>query len=104
MTEQTNETTKISELQAKKSVRRANPKRQWGQSYRNMDSLFHFRQFAGDLVDMYAQYIEQRMPIPPGKGRGSRVQYPHVEAAFTQLSNVIRTHMLNELKGGGEEE
>tara|TARA_Y100001937_G_scaffold103165_1_gene142143 strand:- start:308 stop:832 length:525 start_codon:yes stop_codon:yes gene_type:complete len=87
--------TKISELQAKKAVRKANPERQWGNSHGQ--SLTKFRAKAGELVDLFALYIEQRMPVPPNSGRGCRVQLPHVEMAFGRMYQAMRQFMDDEL-------
>ena len=87
--------TKISELQAKKAVRKANPERQWGNSHGQ--SLTKFRAKAGELVDLFALYIEQRMPLPPNSGRGCRVQLPHVEMAFGRMYQAMRQFMDDEL-------
>jgi len=89
------ERTKISELQAKKAVRKANPERQWGNSHGQ--SLTKFRAKAGELVDLFALYIEQRMPMPPNSGRGCRVQLPHVEMAFGRMYQAMRQFMDEEL-------
>tara|TARA_R100001510_G_C7640014_1_gene197725 strand:+ start:180 stop:701 length:522 start_codon:yes stop_codon:yes gene_type:complete len=89
------ERTKISELQAKKAVRKANPERQWGNSHGQ--SLTKFRAKAGELVDLFALYIEQRMPMPPNSGRGCRVQLPHVEIAFGKMYQAMRQFMDDEL-------
>ena len=89
------ERTKISELQAKKAVRKANPERQWGNSHGQ--SLTKFRAKAGELVDLFALYIEQRMPVPPNSGRGCRVQLPHVEMAFGRMYQAMRQFMDDEL-------
>jgi len=98
------ERTKISELQAKKAVRKANPERQWGNSHGQ--SLTKFRAKAGELVDLFALYIEQRMPLPPNTGRGCRVQLPHVEMAFGRMNQAMRQFMDEEAntKKGEEEE
>ena len=55
--------TKISELQAKKALRNANPKRQYGYG-----AVSKFKINAGKMVDLMAIYIEQLMPLPPNSG------------------------------------
>lgn len=100
MTEKTN----ISEAAAKKAARKANPERQWGNSHGQ--SLTKFRIKAGELVDLFAEYIEQRMPLPPNTGKGCRVQLPHVEIAFGRMYQAMRQFMDKEenTKKGEEEE
>ena len=93
MTEKTN----ISEAAAKKAARKANPERQWGNSHGQ--SLTKFRIKAGELVDLFAEYIEQRMPLPPNTGKGCRVQLPHVEIAFGKFYQAMREFMDDEKKG-----
>ena len=68
--------TKISELQAKKALRNANPKRQYGYG-----AVSKFKINAGKM--------EQRMPLPPNSGKGCRVQPHHVESYFAEIENAI---------------
>jgi hypothetical protein len=77
--------TKISELQAKKAVRNANPKRQYGYG-----AITEFKVSAGKMVDLMAVYVEQRMPLPPNSGKGCRVQPKHIENCFNEIENAIR--------------
>ena len=49
------------------------------------------------MVDLFALYIEQRMPLPPNSGRGCRVQLPHVEMAFGRMYQAMRQFMDDEL-------
>ena len=76
--------TRISELQAKKALRKANPKRQYGYG-----AVSKFKVSAGKMVDFMALYIEQRMPLPPNSGKGCRVQPHHIENYFNEIENAL---------------
>ena len=91
--------TKISELQAKKAVRNANPKRQYGYG-----AVSKFKVSAGKMVDLMAIYVEQRMPLPPNSGKGCRVQPHHVEKCFAEIENAIMKLFLPSPQENGEEE
>ena len=60
---------RISDVQAKKAVRKANSKRQYG-----MVLLKMFVACSTELIDLYAEIIEKSMLVAPGKGKGCRVQ------------------------------
>jgi len=91
--------TKISELQAKKAVRNANPKRQYGYG-----AITKFKMSAGRMVDLMAVYVEQRMPLPPNSGKGCRVQPEHIEKCFNEIENAIMRLFLPSNLEKGEEE
>lgn len=85
--------TKISELQAKRALRNANPKRQYGYG-----AVSKFKVNAGKMVDLMAIYIEQRMPLPPNSGKGCRVQPHHIESYFAEIENAIMKLFLPKIK------
>ena len=58
---------RISEVQAKKSLKKANEDRQYGHG-----SVELFINCSADLMDLFAQYLESQMTVPPRKGAGSR--------------------------------
>jgi len=79
---------RISEVQAKNAVRKANQDRQYGNG-----AIGRFVRHSSDLVDLFALIIERDMPVPPGKGRGCRVQTHHIDMAYLK----VQTAMLNML-------
>ena len=70
----------ISERDAKKVVKKPNPRRQWGNS--EGDSIDKFRVCCGDIIELFAIYLEKTMKKEPNTGEGCRVQYNHVEMQF----------------------
>ena len=79
---------RISEVQAKKSVRKANKERQYGQG-----ALPKFITCSSKIVDLFAKFVEQEMTIPAGGGRGCRVQPNHVELCYGKFYQAIREFM-----------
>ena len=86
---------RISEVQAKKSLKKANEDRQYGHG-----SVDLFIRCSADLMDLFAQYLESQMTVPPRKGAGSRVQKLHVELAYGRFYKALRDFMDKE----GEED
>ena len=86
---------RISDVQAKKSARKANTKRQYGYGAVN-----RFVTHASALVDLFALIVEKDMKVAPGEGRGCRVQTEHLDSSFlkvqTALMNIIMEGMTNE--------
>lgn len=80
---------RISDVQAKKSARAANPKRQYGSG-----AVGRFVTHASSLVDLYALYVEKSMDVAPGKGRGCRVQTYHLDIAFAKMQSLMNELIL----------
>ena len=93
--------TRISEVQAKNALRKANPDRQY--SY---GSVPKFMTFSGRLVDLFAFHVERRMKKPANSGRGCRVPPEHIEICFAELQSKIYELILQTEKSlyGDEEE
>ena len=79
---------RISEVQAKKSLRSANEERQYG-----MGAVPRFIGCAGKIVDLFAIFVEQQMTVPPKGGRGCRVQKEHIDLAFGKFYQAMREFM-----------
>jgi len=92
---------RVSDVQAKKSVRKANPDRQYGN--KDGDALAHFATCSGKLMDLLAQYIEDEMKVEPKGGAGCRVQRKDVSDAYGRMYVAIREFMDNEKKGEEDE-
>lgn len=85
---------RVSEVQAKISLRAANEDRQYGQG-----AVPRFGNCAGKIIDLFAQYVEDSMTVPPKGGRGCRVQKEHVQLCFGNFYQAMREFMDNEKKG-----
>ena len=90
--------TKISIKEIKKTVRKVNPNRQYGSSWRNQNAYNGLALMSGKLVDLFAQYVEEQMVIPPKSGEGCRVQYDHVERCFGKMREAVEKFMAEERK------
>jgi|14_taG_2_1085336.scaffolds.fasta_scaffold19117_5 hypothetical protein len=75
---------RISVVQAKKAVRKANPKRQYGYGAIDM-----FVACSTELIDLYAEIIEKSMLVAPGQGKGCRVQSRDAELIFGRMMNYL---------------
>ena len=89
---------RISEVQMKKSVRKANKWRQY-----EMGALTAHRKCATDLVDLWSSFVELNMKVPARHGRGSRITKEHINNCYSKFQNIILKAML-ELPKGDEEE
>ena len=76
---------RISVVQAKKAVRKANPSRQYGHG-----AIEKFVYCSSELIDKYAEIIERSMLVAPGHGKGCRVQKDFVELIFGRMERVLR--------------
>lgn len=65
---------RVSEVQAKKSLRSANNERSYGKG-----AVDKYIVVASDIMDLFAEFVEQEMKVAPKSGRGSRVQPIHIE-------------------------
>tara|TARA_R110001606_G_C15329137_1_gene645370 strand:- start:838 stop:1134 length:297 start_codon:yes stop_codon:yes gene_type:complete len=72
--------TRISYVQARNALRKANPNRQY---YDQSD--VHFQIKCGELIDMFATYVEVRMEVPSNSGRNCGVQKNHIENCFSSI-------------------
>ena len=79
---------RMSEVQAKKSLRSANPDRQYG-----MGAVQRYITCGSKIMDLFAKYVEQEMKIPPKSGRGCRVQPEHIERCFGKFYQAMREFM-----------
>tara|TARA_R100001369_G_scaffold92241_1_gene136370 strand:+ start:1027 stop:1293 length:267 start_codon:yes stop_codon:yes gene_type:complete len=80
---------RISEVQTKVSIRKANINRSYGNG-----SIGRFQKYSGDLVDLFAAYVEMQMPLPPNSGRGCRVQPDHIDACWGRFQTSLMQLML----------
>lgn len=85
---------RVSDVQSKISLRAANEDRQYGQG-----AVPRFGNCAGKIIDLFAQYVEDSMTVPPKGGRGCRVQKEHVQLCFGNFYQAMREFMDNEKKG-----
>lgn len=85
---------RLSEKDARASLRKANPNRQYGST--NGNSVTGFQYKASAIVDKFAQYIEEQMLYRPNTGHGCRVQRHHVEACYFKFNRVIDKFMQEE--------
>tara|TARA_R110000751_G_scaffold57476_5_gene121869 strand:- start:1967 stop:2269 length:303 start_codon:yes stop_codon:yes gene_type:complete len=92
---------RMSKEAAKKSIRKANPERQYG----NLDNdcaVDRFNIECSKIIDLCAEYIESEMKTAPKTGRGCRVQSKHVQLCCHKLKDVIDNFMKEEKKGDEE--
>tara|TARA_R110000772_G_scaffold128180_3_gene235766 strand:- start:3627 stop:3947 length:321 start_codon:yes stop_codon:yes gene_type:complete len=82
---------RIAESQAKKSLRKANDKRQYGNG-----SIPRFQYKASAIIDLFALYVDEQMILAPNSGKGCRVQTHHIETAFMKFSQEMDRFMLRE--------
>jgi hypothetical protein len=79
---------RMSETQAKKSLRSANSKRQY-----SIGTVPKFGICSGKIMDLFAEFIEQNMTIPPNGGRGCRISKEHIELCFGKFYQGMREFM-----------
>ncbi len=79
---------RVSEVQSKKSLRSANKDRQYGHG-----AVPRFGTNAGKIIDLFAQYVEDSMTVPPKGGRGCRVQKEHIDLCFGKFYQAMREFM-----------
>jgi len=90
---------RISILQVKKALRKANPDRQYGYG-----APEKFRSKASELVDLLALYVETKMVLPPRSGKGCRVQPHHIDEYFVDIQKMMYEAILNASLSKGDEE
>tara|TARA_R110002020_G_scaffold53057_2_gene148713 strand:- start:9844 stop:10107 length:264 start_codon:yes stop_codon:yes gene_type:complete len=79
---------RVSEVQSKISLRKANKDRQYGNG-----SVSKFGVSAGKIIDLFATYVESEMKVPPNGGRGCRVQKEHIDLCFGKFYQAMREFM-----------
>jgi len=79
---------RISEVQAKKSLRSANKERQYGSG-----AVPRYIVAGSKIMDLFAVYVEQEMEVPVKGGRGSRVQKEHIDLCFGKFYQAMREFM-----------
>ena len=84
---------RVSDVQSKKSLRAANEDRQYGNN-----AVPRFGTCAGKIIDLFAQYVEDSMTVPPKGGRGCRVQKEHIDLCFGKFYQAMREFMDSEQK------
>jgi hypothetical protein len=84
---------RVSDVQSKKSLRTANEDRQYGNN-----AVPRFGTCAGKIIDLFAQYVEDSMTVPPKGGRGCRVQKEHIDLCFGKFYQAMREFMDSEQK------
>ena len=77
---------RIAESQAKKSLRKANDKRQYGNG-----AVPRFQYKASAIIDLFALYVDEQMILPPNRGKGCRV-----ETSFMKFQQEMERFMLRE--------
>lgn len=82
---------RVSDVQSKKSLRAANEERQYGHN-----AVPRFGNCAGKIIDLFAQYVEDSMTVPPKGGRGCRVQKEHIDLCFGKFYQAMREFMDSE--------
>lgn len=85
---------RISEKDARRSLRKANPIRQYGNTSGSTVPRFQYK--ASALVDSFALYVEEQMLYEPKSGKGCRVQAYHIEAAYLKLNTHIQEFLERE--------
>jgi len=80
---------RISVVQAKKAVRKANQDRQYGHG-----AIGRFVTHSSSLVDLFALMIEKDMVVAPGEGRGCRVQMQHIDATFLKIQTAFMNMLM----------
>ena len=88
---------RVSEVQAKKSLRSANQDRSYGNG-----AVSRYMLSSGKIMDLFAVYVEQTMKVAPKEGRGSRVQPEHIDLCFGKFYQAMREFMDEEKKGDEE--
>jgi len=79
---------RVSEVQAKISLRKANEERQYGHN-----AVPRFGSCAGKIIDLFAQFVEDEMTVAPKGGRGCRVQKEHIDLCFGKFYQAMREFM-----------
>ena len=82
---------RVSDVQSKISLRAANKDRQYGHN-----AVPRFGNCAGKIIDLFAQYVENNMTVPPRGGRGCRVQKEHIDLCFGKFYQAMREFMDSE--------
>ena len=82
---------RINKKESREIFQKTNPERQWGNS--NGDSMVRFQKRAGEIIELFCQFIEEQMPLPPNSGAGCRVQAQHVDLAYFKLYKAMREFM-----------
>tara|TARA_R100000697_G_scaffold107753_1_gene122678 strand:+ start:1121 stop:1582 length:462 start_codon:yes stop_codon:yes gene_type:complete len=82
---------RVSDVQSKISLRAANKDRQYGHN-----AVPRFGNCAGKIIDLFAQYVENSMTVPPKGGRGCRVQKEHIDLCFGKFYQAMREFMDSE--------
>jgi len=82
---------RIAESQARKSVRKANKNRQYGNG-----AVPRFASRASSIVDLFAQYVEEQMLYEINTGKGCRVQKHHIESCSIKFMNTLNVFMEQE--------
>jgi hypothetical protein len=81
-------TKRVSEVQAKKSLRSANEDRSYGNG-----AVGKYIVASSKIMDLFAVYVEQTMKVAPKEGRGSRVQPEHIDLCFGKFYQAMREFM-----------
>tara|TARA_R110000803_G_scaffold2650_1_gene8993 strand:- start:3719 stop:4027 length:309 start_codon:yes stop_codon:yes gene_type:complete len=90
---------RVSEVQAKKSLRSANNERSYGNG-----AVASYIVAGSKIMDLFARYVEQEMKVPPKGGRNCRVQPDHVDLCFGRFYEAMRDFMDKEKKGDEKNE
>ena len=82
---------RIAYQQARKALRLANPKRQYGNH-----AVDRFRTKASELVDLFAVYVDEQMIREPNTGHGCRVQQGHINMCFIKMKAEMEDYIIKE--------
>ena len=84
---------RISFAQAKKALKKANPRRQ-----HEGEAVERFRNKASILIDMFAMYVDEQVIHDPNTGHGCRLRPHMVEVSYKKFEDHIDAFMEVESK------
>ena len=84
---------RIAFSQARKSFRKANPKRQV-----EPDAVSRFQTNASKLVDLFAKFTDMTMIKPPNSGKDCRIKVLHVDVSYLMFENQLLKVMQDTIK------
>lgn len=79
---------RVTETQGRNALRKASKDRQFSQG-----TAQRFAVRVSDIVDLFAKYVEDKMPMPPNSGRGCRMTKEHIQICFGEFYQAIREFM-----------
>tara|TARA_Y100000385_G_C12507100_1_gene389654 strand:- start:98 stop:394 length:297 start_codon:yes stop_codon:yes gene_type:complete len=76
--------TRVAYIQAREALRKANPNRQY---YNQADAKFQWK--CGEIIDLFAMYVEVKMKVPSNSGRNCGVQPKHIDNCFSDIQTIL---------------